>query len=106
MVSLGSTLHAAQEARVAGSSNDFRPKADNICEAPGGIGRPKAGLRVSRYLETVLRPGIPAFFAISVTCVGNFVGRVLVFPQPSTSDLTVLTVRNPSLGTFTVICAV
>jgi hypothetical protein len=89
-----------------GSSNDFRPKADNIPEAPGGIGRPKAGRRVSRYLEAVLRPGIPAFFTTSVTGEGNFVGRVLVFPQPSTSDPTVLMVRNPSLGTFTVICAV
>src|SRR5918993_2280513 len=106
MVSLGSSLQEAQEIRVAGSSIDLRPKADNIEEAPGGIGMPNAGLRVSRYLETVLKPGIPAFFATSKTGSGNFPGSVLVFPQPSTSDPTVLTVRDPSLGTFTVTCAV
>src|SRR5215216_3186096 len=106
MVSLGSNLHAAKEIRDLGSYNCFRPKADNTCEAPGGIGMPTAGLKVSRYLETVLRPGIPDFCITFVTGSGSFVGRVLVFPQPSTSDPTVLMVRNPSLGTFTVTCAV
>lgn len=53
------------------SFDGSKPKELKIDAAPGGRGKPNAGLSVSRYFAAVLKPGRPPVFNKLVTCEGN-----------------------------------